>query len=177
MCAAASSEAPAEELRLARCVRDHLPAVWRMLRRHGVPEADADDAAQKVFLVLSRRLTTVATDHELPFLLRTAVFVASEMRRELRRRREVDEPEPENHASQALRPDAALEQCQALRALDEVLAEMDEPLRTVFVLFELEEMTMAAIAQTLEVPPGTVASRLRRAREQFDQFCRRGGAR
>jgi RNA polymerase sigma-70 factor (ECF subfamily) len=37
----------------------------------------------------------------------------------------------------------------------------------VFVLFELEGMTMAEIATSLDVPPGTVASRLRRARELF----------
>jgi len=44
---------------------------------------------------------------------------------------------------------------------------MDLDLRTVFVLYELEEMTMAEIATTLELPPGTVASRLRRGREAF----------
>jgi RNA polymerase sigma-70 factor (ECF subfamily) len=41
----------------------------------------------------------------------------------------------------------------------------------VFVLFELEEMTMAAIAETLQIPPGTVASRLRRARERFEALA------
>jgi RNA polymerase sigma-70 factor (ECF subfamily) len=46
-------------------------------------------------------------------------------------------------------------------------------LRTVFVLFELEEMTASEIAQTLDIPPGTVASRLRRAREIFHEQSRR----
>ena len=40
-------------------------------------------------------------------------------------------------------------------------------LRTVFVLFELEELTMAEIAELLGLAPGTVASRLRRARQDY----------
>jgi hypothetical protein len=51
--------------------------------------------------------------------------------------------------------------------LDSALGELAPELRTVFVLFELEERTMAEIAELLQIPSGTVASRLRRAREQF----------
>ena len=42
-----------------------------------------------------------------------------------------------------------------------------------FVLYELEELTMAEIARTLELPAGTIASRLRRAREAFEELSRR----
>jgi RNA polymerase sigma-70 factor (ECF subfamily) len=42
-------------------------------------------------------------------------------------------------------------------------------LRTVFVLYEFEELSMAEIATVLAIPSGTVASRLRRARGQFKQ--------
>ena len=51
--------------------------------------------------------------------------------------------------------------------LGRLLDQLEPDLRTTFVLFELEELTMAEIAGALEIPPGTVASRLRRAREQF----------
>jgi RNA polymerase sigma-70 factor (ECF subfamily) len=63
--------------------------------------------------------------------------------------------------------------------LERILESMDEDTRTVFVLFELEGMTMAAIAKLVGVPMGTVASRLRRAREDFQREARRvrsGGA-
>ena len=164
---------PADEsgARLRACVSNHLRAVWRMLRRHGVSEADADDATQKVFLVLARRLGDVEVGRELPFLLRSCVLVASETRRTTRRRRESSEPPPDLAAPRGTAPDVALEQRQALAQLDAILERIDEPLRTVFVLHEIEEMTMAEIAETLEVPPGTVASRLRRAREAFDSMC------
>jgi RNA polymerase sigma-70 factor (ECF subfamily) len=61
--------------------------------------------------------------------------------------------------------------------LDAILSSMPVELCTVFVLFELEELTMAEIAQLLDLAPGTVASRLRRARERFHEEARRAQAR
>ena len=61
----------------------------------------------------------------------------------------------------------------AFDVLDALLDGLDEDLRQVFVLYEIEDMTMAAIAELLKVPPGTVASRLRRAREQFQERASR----
>jgi RNA polymerase sigma-70 factor (ECF subfamily) len=46
-------------------------------------------------------------------------------------------------------------------------------LRAVFVLFELEEMTMMEIATISDLPPGTVASRLRRARQAFQETVKK----
>ncbi len=52
---------------------------------------------------------------------------------------------------------------------------MEMPLeqRTVFVLFELEELAVPAIAELVGVPVGTVNSRLRRAREIFQTATKR----
>jgi RNA polymerase sigma-70 factor (ECF subfamily) len=65
-----------------------------------------------------------------------------------------------------------LDERRRLELLDGLLARLPEDLAEVFVLFELEELTMAEIARLLDLPPGTVASRLRRARERFDGLCR-----
>jgi len=54
---------------------------------------------------------------------------------------------------------------------------MEMDLRAVFVLFELEELSTAEIAATLEIPMGTVSSRLRRAREEFQAATKRYRAR
>ena len=53
------------------------------------------------------------------------------------------------------------------------LDSMPLELRAVFVLYEMEELSMADIAILLQIPPGSVASRLRRAREQFQERVRR----
>jgi RNA polymerase sigma-70 factor (ECF subfamily) len=49
---------------------------------------------------------------------------------------------------------------------------MDEDSRAVFMLFELEGLTMVEIAKVVDAPQGTVASRLRRAREHFERESR-----
>jgi RNA polymerase sigma-70 factor (ECF subfamily) len=65
-------------------------------------------------------------------------------------------------------PEEALQREQARERLDQVLAAMDFDLRTVFVLYEIEELTVRQIAELLEMKLGTVSSRLRRAREVFE---------
>jgi RNA polymerase sigma-70 factor (ECF subfamily) len=149
-------------------VRLHFNAVWRTLRRFGLSEADADDAAQQVFLVLNRKLSEIESGSERAFLFGTALRIASRTRRTLRRRREVDGAATEEMLSLAPGPDAVLDRRRAAELLDQVLEEMDDTVRAVFVLHEVEELTMAEIANVLEIPPGTVASRLRRGREQFN---------
>jgi RNA polymerase sigma factor (sigma-70 family) len=66
-----------------------------------------------------------------------------------------------------------LDRAKARTVLDAVLAEMPVTLRSVFVLFELEQLSTVEIAELLGVPRGTVASRLRRAREDFEKRVRR----
>lgn len=157
--------------RLRACINAHLGAVWRVLRRNGVPAADADDAVQKVFLVLSRKVHRVEPGRELAFLLRTAVLVASEARRTQRRRRESREVSFDERSSDRPNPEHSLLHRERLSQLDGILKDMDEPLRVAFVLYEIEELTAAAIAEILEVPLGTVASRLRRARARFEELA------
>jgi RNA polymerase sigma-70 factor (ECF subfamily) len=54
-----------------------------------------------------------------------------------------------------------------------VLSKVDPDLVEVFVLYELEELTSPEIAELLGIPLGSVASRLRRAREQFRSAAER----
>jgi len=70
-------------------------------------------------------------------------------------------------------PDQTLAQLEDLRLLDRALAQLPADLRAVFTLSELEELTFTEIALALELPRGTVASRVRRAKERFTQAVRR----
>lgn len=153
--------------RIAALVTSHYNLVWRSLRRLGVAQADADDACQQVFLVAYRRLAEIAPECERSFLLQTALRVASDFRRSRERRREEAGSDvaalPDGNAN----PEELLDRRQARALLDRTLGAMPMELRAVFVLFEIDELTMAEIATVLDIPPGTVASRLRRARELF----------
>ncbi len=61
----------------------------------------------------------------------------------------------------------------AIELCDLALSKVDADVAEVFVLFELEGLSSPEIAASLEIPLGTVASRLRRAREQFRRVVTR----
>jgi RNA polymerase sigma-70 factor (ECF subfamily) len=170
---------PAERLR--RIVDAHYDFLWRSLRRLGVPEASVEDAAQQVLVVLSRRLGSVAEGSERSFLFGTAMRVAADVRRTMRRHPEnataIEDDALEALAHPGPGPDAALDEQRARVLLQRILDAMPEEQRAVFILFELEEMSTPAIAGMLGVPLGTAASRLRRARDFFAQSVSRHRAR
>lgn len=160
---------PAEQARLRAMVDTHFEAVWRTLRRLGVSPMEMDDCAQHVFWVASRKLSVITTGSEQAFLVGTAVRVASDHRRARERRREVQDDGSIERVDPTPQPDDLAEQKRMRAVLDEVLAAMPEDERAVFVMFEIEELSTQEIAGILEIPAGTVASRLRRAREDFDR--------
>lgn len=160
-----------EPTRLEAAMDAHLRLVWCVLRRAGLGESDADEATQDVFMVLHRRLEEVPVRAERSFLIGTALRVASD-----RRRAQAARPQaPLIHEPPGRGPGA--DELVALRRarvwLDEALATLSEEQRAVFVLTELEELTAREVAEILEIPLGTVASRLRTARQTFDAAVRR----
>jgi RNA polymerase sigma-70 factor (ECF subfamily) len=144
--------------------------LWRSLRRLGVAASDVEDAAQQALIVLMRRIDSIQPGSEPAFLFGTAMRLAQESRKRYataRARADRANVEPV-HEPQA-DPEQLLDQQRARQALDRVLDDLPMELRAVFVLADLEEMTMARVAEVLAIPAGTVASRLRRARELFAQ--------
>ncbi|HEX4340973.1 MAG TPA: sigma-70 family RNA polymerase sigma factor [Polyangiaceae bacterium] len=166
--------------RLRALVDTHFDFIWRSLRRFGLSAADADDAAQRVFVVASRKLELVEQGRERSFLFGTAYRVVREIRRAKARRPESPLPgdgDEMEAADPSPNPEEFADRSSARALLDQVLAEMPIDSRSVFVLFELEEMTVPEIASMLELPVGTIASRLRRARELFHAAATRLRAR
>ena len=155
------------DTRLRAMVDRYLDFVARVLRNAGTPEAEVDDDVQRAFIAVANRLDDVRPDAEKSFLLQTALRMAAHARRTMARRREVHDSDAQLRIQTPLQPEQMLDQKRARELLDEVLAEMAFELRTVFVLYELEELSMTEIAATLRIPQGTVASRLRRARADF----------
>lgn len=157
-----------DDARVAFLLRAHFRDVWRIVRRFGVPENSADDATQEVFIIAARRIADIQPGSERPFLLASAVRVAANLRRSLGARRECqeDESSPEG-VDPRPNAEALLDQKRLRQMLDRVLDQLTDDLRVVFVLCELEGMSSPEISELLGIPVGTVASRLRRAREAF----------
>ena len=164
--------------RLTESLRTHYVRIWQALRRLGIDQARADDAAQEAFIVLSRRLGDVREGSERTFLLSCAVRIAANYRRAWHAQREVfderalaAERDPQPTAEQLL------EQKRLRHALDQLLDSWPEDIRVAFVLFELEGLSVPEISEVTETKVGTVASRLRRARELFQAGAKRLRAR
>jgi RNA polymerase sigma-70 factor (ECF subfamily) len=177
-----SDRALARNVRLRSMVENYSGTVWRSLRRLGVPAAGADDGVQHVFLIASRRLDEIETGGERQYLLGITLRVASELRRTLRRRRELplDADGVEFSRAAAIppqQPDEMIDQKRLLELFATCFDKMPDKLREAFVLFELEELSASEVAQALRVPVGTVASRVRRARECIRKDLARRGIR
>jgi RNA polymerase sigma-70 factor (ECF subfamily) len=156
----------------AEFVQTHFAFVWRTLRRFGVPESDAQDAAQRVFVIATERLDRIEPKKERAFLFGTAVRVADKVRRSHARKPTVSDLDPDGEPSPWPSADELLDQRRARAVLDSILDELSDDLRAVFVLYEIEQMTVNDISNVLEIPLGTAASRLRRARELFRERAR-----
>lgn len=159
--------------RIEAMVRDHFGLIWRTLRRLGLSEADADDGAQQVFLTTARKLQQVEVERERAFLLGVAVRVAADQRKARRRRRLEPESTLQELVCPGPDPEQVLARHRACELLDGFLDELNDELRAVFALYEIEGLTMREIASALATPPGTVASRLRRARAEFEAAVQR----
>lgn len=150
------------ETALEAIYREHFDLVWSVLRRFGVDEADVDDACQDVFVIAHRRLGQFEGRAAIrTWLYSIAMRVAANRRRKAARR----------HALLARMPGTVPDDLEELAArgqaraiLERLLDRLDEHKRVVFVLAELEELTVPAIASLVGENPRTIYSRLRAAR-------------
>jgi len=157
-------------LRAGEFVRAHVDFAWRVARRLGLDPADAEDVAQRAMLVATQRIGDVETGSERAFVFRTVSNLVSKVFRGRRRHPEEPEELADEPVDHERNPETLLEQRRAREALDGILAALSPALRPAFVLFEIEGLSQPEIAAALGVPLGTVASRLRRAREEFTRI-------
>lgn len=142
------------------------PYVLRTLRRLGVTDRDVEDMAHEVFLAVHRELGKYDRARPIrPWLFAFCFRIASHHRRKTRRETVQDV------ADVAIDPgdgaDTLLDRERKRRLVLVALDELELDRRAVFVLHELDGLTCNAIAESLEIPLGTVYSRLRLAREDF----------
>ncbi len=144
---------------------EYAPFVWRVLRHVGVPSADLEDVSQEVFFTVLRRLESFEGRSKLrTWIYGICLRVASDHRRKAYVRREAPVADP------PLGPVAAPQEHHVAHGeakgwLLAALAALDEDKRAVFVLYEIEELTMKEVAEVLGCPLQTAYSRLHAARE------------
>ncbi len=160
----------------ATLVDRDLDRVWRFLRSL-LRDADlARDVAHETFL----RLRPVVEREGVPrpaYVFASARNAAmSHLRRQRTQRRHIVPLDPERRdAPDATTPDRELHRAELRSALDAALATLDETHRSVFLLSEVEGLRYEEIAEILDVPPGTVASRKHHATLKLRRELERTG--
>jgi RNA polymerase sigma-70 factor (ECF subfamily) len=151
--------------------QDHAQTVARWAARLGGPGVDVEDIAQEVFLVVDRRLHEFRSDSQLATWLFsiTAKIVANDRRRRWLRRwwLRLTPNAGDNTAATTDTPLEQLEKRQRRTQFYQALDALGERQRRVLVLFELEEMSVAEIAELTGLRPGNVRVLLHRARAAF----------
>jgi len=146
----------------------------------GVSPGAIEDVVQEVFMTIHARLHTV----QQPDSLRSWIYgVVRRTVSGYRRSRAAKTADAEvffvedSFESSSLTPFQHIEQNDDMQLLFQLLSSLDDAKREVFVLAELEEMTVPEIAEMLEIPLNTAYSRLRTARQLFEQAFARHSAR
>jgi RNA polymerase sigma-70 factor (ECF subfamily) len=149
--------------------REHVSRVGRWAARLVGNDGDAEDVVQDVFLVVSRKWPALRTDANVTsWLFQITRKIAANQRRQLRwRRLWSTRDELVTAQTEAPGPDIELERRMAVALFHRAVDHLPEKQRTVFVLYELEGMATAAIAELTQRNLSTVKVQLARARERF----------
>lgn len=132
---------------------------------------DAEDAVQETFLKLYRHREWEQAKNERAFLARVAWRTAVDLKRHLSR--------PSSESSSPLLldelpslrpgPDESLASASEHAAVHALIDSLAEDLRVLLVLSSFEELNSREIGEILDIPEGTVRTRLQRARQILRQ--------
>ena len=143
--------------------------VARWIRALGAPASDHDDLVQEVFVVVYRRLHDFDGRNLAGWLYRITAHQVRDFRRLRWIKNVFKRSIPLSHrmASPGPTPVMALETRERRAQLEGLLAKLSEPLRTTFVLFEIDGYTGEEIAAAHRVSINTVRARIHRARKKL----------
>jgi RNA polymerase sigma-70 factor (ECF subfamily) len=156
--------------------------IQRLCTRMLGDEHRAEDMAQEAFARLfAKRKEYQANGRLSTFLWRIALNLCYDELRRLKRRQEAPLDAVDGEALAALEtfvatepsPDAALEKEERGRFVREALLQIAEPYRAVIVLRHYENLKFREIAAVLDIPEGTVKSRMAEALTQLQRLLRR----
>jgi RNA polymerase sigma-70 factor (ECF subfamily) len=173
-----SSMPVATHMDAAALYTEHAQFVWLSLQRLGVREPDLEDLLQEVFMVVHQQLPNFEGRSKATTWLFGICFrvAAAHRRRAYRRREELGNEKAEQMAASD-DPEELTAALQARRQLDAALDTLELEKRAVFVMFEIDGLSCQEIANIVDVPVGTVYSRLHSARADFQKALGRMKAR
>jgi len=141
--------------------------------RMGVPRQEVEDVANEVFYKVYRSLKRYEPTHAFStWLYRITVNAALDRRRSRRHDTRMDEI-PAALADSGPSPHEDAERRGRVRLLQEALARIPDHYRAPLVLMHVEGLAIEEVSRVLDLPEGTVKSRLFRARAMLKQIIQR----
>lgn len=160
----------------AAVYRREFDYVWSCLRALGVREAELEDGAQAVFLVVHRRLASFDGRAQLrTWLFAIAARVAARGRRDHARaqRRRLALADAMPRATPAEELDEAIAAHEVLALMERFAEGLDPAMHEVFSAWFFDGRTPQEIADALGLSRNTVFSRLRLIRARLQRVCER----
>ncbi len=156
-----------DDLALDRLVRECMPEVLNWCARLGGAKVDSEDAAHDVLGVVITRLGTLRAAETFPYwLFGITRNVVRSHRRKSFLRRWIPGPVPDI-ADRGPGVGRLAELSETSRHIGRVMNRLNARQREVLVLLDLEERSSSEVAVLLDIPIGTVKSRIRLARAAF----------
>jgi len=166
-------------------VRTHTRRVYGLCYRFTGRDSEAQDLTQDVFLRVYRALGSfrAAEGCFTTWLTRLTRNLLIDHYRRTRNQRVTDSIEDQlprveqgfvsTHSSHQARPDTALAGREASEMLQGALGRLSPELRETIILRDLQDMEYREIADVLEIPEGTVKSRLNRGRAELARILKK----
>ena len=150
--------------------------VFRLALRMCGSEADADEVAQEAFLSAWKALPNFRGESQFStWLYQLTTHAAIDlMRREKRQIAAADITEV-SAADPAPSPQQQAEQSEQREIVRDAILQLAPEQREVVVLRFMEELSYEEIGAVLKLPPGTVKSRLNRAKAQLKEILSKSG--
>jgi RNA polymerase sigma-70 factor (ECF subfamily) len=150
-----------------RLIELHHRAVFRYAYRLTGTVADAEDLTQQTFLIAQQKVHQVREpDKAIRWLF---AVVRSSFLKNRRRRRPVPATTLELEIDEVLAAPPHDEPIDR-QALDAACAALPDPFRVILAMYYFDELSYKEIAEELELPIGTVMSRLARAKQRLRQM-------
>src|SRR5690242_15331163 len=161
-------------------VRQHTRRVYGLCYRFTGSDSEAQDLTQEVFLRIFRSLRSFRSSEGsfVTWLARLTRNLLIDHYRRTRHERVTDSieeqlPMLEEHMAASARPEGLVAGREASEILQAALQKLSPELRETVILRDLQEMEYREIAQVLNVPEGTVKSRLNRGRAELARVLRK----
>lgn len=170
---ALSQERTAEAQDLEAIFRLHFDDVYRIVRHllgPSAPRADVDDVAQQVFIAIQRALPSFRGESKTSTWIygiasRVVLSQLRSWRRQLRLKRAVDAERV--RLVPARTPEQNISEREQALVVWSCLLRISAKKRVVYLLHEIEQLSGPEIAEALDLPEGTVWTRLHHARREL----------